>query len=80
MTEAEAYVRLALQAIKFARSAKDLREWWSGEAARRKEYAISGPQNTTLVKACRERTAELDRSKKQTNRDKGVRPGLFESE
>lgn len=41
MNAAEAYVYLAIEAMKVARNYDDLVEWWKGEQIRRRKYELS---------------------------------------
>lgn len=59
MTPAEAYVELALFAIKLAQSASGLRGWWDEERAHREQYGLSQEQTHRLVYACREHLEQL---------------------
>jgi hypothetical protein len=59
MTQAEAYVELALWGIKLSQSASGLRRWWMDEAEHREQYGLSQEQIDVISDACREHIREM---------------------
>jgi hypothetical protein len=78
LPKGEAYLWLALQAIKFATDADDLRKWWRDEDRRRERFGLTEDQNKTLIDACKAKIEELgdrpkDQKKKQQDRRRARR-------
>lgn len=65
--QAAAYMALALKVIPLAKSADDLRTWWTEEQRRRSEYGLTEAQAKTLIAACGEHIRGLSETR-------GVRP------
>jgi hypothetical protein len=61
--QAAAYVMLALEVIPLAKSAGDLRAWWSDETRRRAQYGLTKAHTQVLVDASRAHVLCLDESR-----------------
>lgn len=59
LPKGEAYLWLALQAIKFASNADELRKWWREENDSRDDYGLTEEQSETIIAACKVRLEEL---------------------
>jgi hypothetical protein len=78
MPKGDAYHWLALQAIRFANDADELRKWWRDENRKRDHFGLTEDQNGTLIDACKAKIEELgdkpkDQKKKQQDRRRARR-------
>jgi hypothetical protein len=62
VTKSDAYYSMAVIAIGLAKTTKDLRDWWSKEAAHRFEYDLSDQQTADLIELCKARIKVIEES------------------